>query len=135
MFKCEIKGFEEVESLLKGMKGEQLEAVEKNALKNASPIIKDAIKANLETFKDKGYTVEELTLGNPVKTDEGYKVRIGWKGKHNRYAIVHLNEFGYSKNGKTYHPRGLGKIELAYNNSKNKYMVELKNEIKKGILK
>lgn len=135
MFKCSVSGFDEIQDYLKELTGEELEKVEKNALKNASPIIGDAIKSNLQSFKNEGYTVEELTVGNPLKKENGYRVRIGWKGPHKRYAIVHLNEFGYSKDGKTYHPRGLGQITKAYESSKDEYLSTLKNEIKKGILK
>lgn len=132
-FRCKVDGFDELEKSLKQLGENEIIKLEKKALSTAAPIIKDEIYDALTTFKDLGYTRDELTVGTPIKDNYGVRVRIGWQGPHERYRLVHLNEFGYSKNGKTYKPRGLGKIQKAYITTEPKFIEKVTNTLREEI--
>lgn len=107
------------------------------AVKAGADQVGDAISKELSSVKDKGYsegyTVEELTVGNASKTKQGIISRIGWKGQHKRYAIAHLNEFGYSKNGKTYKQPMFGKVTKAVESSKASYIKVVEETLIEGL--
>lgn len=105
----------------------------KKALKEGAEVVAQSIKNSLETTKDKGYskgyTVEDITVGTPRKTSTGFVCKIGWNGEHSRYRLVHLNEFGYSKGGKTYYPPMLGKVQKGVTDAKDEYVDVVKKTI------
>lgn len=69
------------------------------------------LKTAVSSYRDTGKTVNEITATKPRKSGGGRMIKIGWSGDGNRWKLVHLNEFGYTRFGKTYSPRGLGKIQ------------------------
>lgn len=81
------------------------------------------LRRQLRTFSDgtgysKGYTVDELTISEPLDSSEGRTIKIHWRGKHQRYRIIHLNEWGTIRNP---NPRGKGKIAKAMTLGKQAY--------------
>lgn len=107
----EVKGIEKMMSDIEKQVGEKkMQKLGREALKNASQAFVDEIKREFESFKDKGYSIEEITVSRPKYVNGILTVTIHWKGEHERYRIIHLNEWGTVKNP---NPKGKGKIALA----------------------
>src|SRR5699024_2451515 len=90
-------------------KGKRIERLTSTALENSELVVGNEIQRQLRTFKDKGYTIDEMTISDPF-SEGNPTVRIYWSGPHNRYRIIHLNEWGTIRNP---NPRGKGKIAKA----------------------
>lgn len=100
------------------------------ALKKGAKVFIDQLKLELESFKDTGATIQELTVSEPY-WDKGVRtIKVHWKGPKNRYAIIHLNEFGTIKNP---NPRGKGAIARALKNSERAYGRAVRQAIRSGL--
>ncbi|CAC5658043.1 putative phiSLT protein [Staphylococcus aureus] len=97
----EIKGIPEVLNKLESVYGKQaMQAKSDKALNEASEFFIKALKKEFESFKDTG-------------------------GKN----IIHLNEHGYTRDGKKYTPRGFGVIAKTLAASERKYREIIKKEL------
>lgn len=109
----EIKGIPEVLKKLESVYGKQaMQAKSDRALNKASEFFIKTLKKEFESFKDTGASIEEMTKSKPY-TKVGSQERavlIEWVGPMNRKNIIHLNEHGYTRDGKKYTPRGFGVI-------------------------
>lgn len=77
-----------------------------------------------KSIHDKGHTEEEVVRTNARKVDGVPNVRVGLRGPHNRYAIMHLNEFGFTRKGRRITPRGYGKLQAVVDKSESVYRTE-----------
>ena len=102
-------------------------AVKKAALKAGAAAFKKELISQLSTFKDTGATIEELQFSEPEMVDGELIIKVFWKGPRNRYAIIHLNEFGTIKNPR---PAGKGKIALALRNSEKAYRAAVRGVLR-----
>lgn len=73
-------------------------------------VVVEQMKKNFESFQGAGYSKEEIMRTDARTKNDVEELKIGWNGEHDRWRIVHLNEFGYTKKGKQYTPRGFGVI-------------------------
>lgn len=108
----------------------KMQAVTDRALKAGAKVFVEELKRQLETFKDEGYTVEEVTISEPFTQNGVRTIKVYWKGPKGRFRIIHLNEWGTVKNP---NPRGKGKIALALRNAEKAYREAIKKTIKAGI--
>ena len=92
----------------------------KEALKNAAIIMGDQLEEAVSGYIDTGATVHEIVIGKVGMKNGARTISIGWDGdgKNQRYRLVHLNEFGYTRWGRRYSPSGMGKIKAAFDRSK-----------------
>jgi len=109
--------------------GKRIEGITSAALEKGALVVGMEILRQLRTFKDKGYTIDEMTISDPYK-DGNPTVRIYWKGPHNRYRIIHLNEWGTIKNP---NPRGKGRIAKALEISKKAYGQVIRDELRRNL--
>lgn len=112
-----------INELEKKFDKEQIKSIVDEALLAGSLIFGMELRRQLKTFSDgtgysEGYTLEELTISEPLDKLGNRTITVHWKGKHERYRIIHLNEWGTIKNPK---PRGKGKIAKAMALSKQAY--------------
>lgn len=117
----EIKGMDEVLAKLDQQLGtRKVNAYSKEALTIMGRFLAVQIKNAVASYKDTGATVQEIAVSTPRKKDGTLTVKIGWDGmgSRQRWRLVHLNEFGYTRSGRTYRPRGIGKIQKAYDSNK-----------------
>src|SRR5699024_7682025 len=77
--------------------GKRIERLNSGAVKKGWSVIGIEIIRQIKTFKDKGYTIDEITISDPF-SEGNPTVRIYWSGPHNRYRIIHLNEWGTIRN-------------------------------------
>ncbi|WP_226677201.1 HK97-gp10 family putative phage morphogenesis protein [Mesobacillus jeotgali] len=109
---------------------EALQQVSDKALLAGAEIFVDELKRQFETFKDQGYSLEEITVAGPMWEKGNRIVKIHWRGPHGRYRIIHLNEWGTVKNP---NPPGKGKIALAMRNCEKAYIKAVKDAVRRGI--
>ena len=109
--------------------GKRIERLTSAALEKGALVVGMEILRQLRTFKDKGYTIDEMTISDPF-SDGNPTVRIYWSGPHNRYRIIHLNEWGTIRNP---NPRGKGKIAKALKLSRKAYGQAVRDELRRSI--
>lgn len=79
-----------------------------NALRKGANYFRDTLRQNFALFKDTGASMEEMTLTQPYSVHGSTTtIKLHWRGPHERYRIIHLNEYGTVKNA---NPRGKGTI-------------------------
>lgn len=105
----------------------RMRLIEDAALKAGAEVFKKELVSQFETFKNLGYSIEEMTFTEPYTLNGVRTISVRWKGPHNRYTIIHLNEFGTIRNP---NPRGKGAIARALQNSQNAYRAALRDKIK-----
>lgn len=105
----EVKGVHQMLREIGEQYGEikMLKAQDK-ALNKGAKYFMSVLKANFEVFRDTGASIHEITKTEPYTIHGNTRmVKVHWHGSMNRYAIVHLNEWGTIKNP---NPRGKGAI-------------------------
>ena len=95
-----------------------LEKVNDRALLKGAEIFVAELERQFETFKDKGYSKDEITIADPKWISGKRTVTIHWRGPHDRYRIIHLNEWGTVKNP---NPPGKGKVAKAMRSAESAY--------------
>src|SRR5699024_3353424 len=97
--------------------GKRIERLTSAALEKGALVVGMEILWQLRTFSDKDHIIDEMTIFDPY-SDDNPTVSIYWSGPHHRYRIIHLNEWGTTRNP---NPRGKGKIAKALNLSRKAY--------------
>jgi len=107
--------------------------VSKEALNIAGRYMAVQLKSAVSSYRDTGATVNEIVVGKSKMVGGVRKISIGWAGdgSKQRWRLVHLNEFGYTRFGRSYNPRGFGKIQQAYKQSQNPMKALEKHELEK----
>lgn len=100
------------------------------ALREGARAFKTELVSNFQSFRDRGHSINEMVISKPMTLNGVRTVVIYWSGPKNRYAIIHLNEFGTIKNPD---PRGKGAIERALRTAQDTYLSIVKREIERGI--
>lgn len=107
-----------------------MEARSTKALLVASPQIERAIRTNLTPYKVTGNTLKEMKLGAPKPLASGrMRAQIYWEGPTARYKLIHLNEWGTTRNP---NPRAKGQIALALKTALPAYKAALKRVLEEG---
>lgn len=130
----EIKGMDEVLAKLDQQLGtRKVNAYSKEALTIMGRYLAVQIKNAVASYRDTGATVQEIVVSTPRKKDGTLTLKLGWDGagSKQRWRLVHLNEFGYTRSGHTYRPRGIGKIQKAYDSNKVKAKELGQNQLRK----
>lgn len=132
-----IKGVTELERKLDNMMGDrEANKVIYPVLQSASANVLSKLKTDMLVFKDTGATINEVIAQNPRMDTHGVRtVKIGWSdtGAKQRWRMVHLNEYGYTRYGRRYTPRGFGVIGRSVESSIPQYEKELIKGIKKWL--
>lgn len=130
----DIKGLDEIVNKLNTKFSERrVNQFVNSALTVAGRYAATDIKNAVGSYRDTGATVNEITAGKARLRGGVRNIRIGWSGdgSKQRWRLVHLNEFGYTRNGRTYTPRGSGKIRAAYDNMQPKIKELEAHELRK----
>lgn len=125
--KIDIEGADETIAALERKFGKSgINKVVDKALLAGAEVIKRELERNFESFRDTGASKDEITISDPMTLQGKRTVLIYWKGPKNRWAIIHLNEWGtiYNPN-----PRGKGAIERALRAGEAEYMRVIAREI------
>lgn len=114
----EVKGVEKlIKQLERKFGATKMREIEDDALNNGADLIVKSLKHNFESFKDTGASIDEIVKTKPYSKGSSYAraIMIKWEGPMNRKNIIHLNEHGYTRDGKKYTPRGFGVIAKTLN--------------------
>lgn len=126
-----IRGNSQLLREIQSRLGEQrTQQISDRALLAGARVFVEELKRQFATFKDQGYSLEEITISEPTGKAGQRTVKIHWRGPHNRYRIIHLNEWGTVNNP---NPRGKGAIVKAMRNAENAYREAVKRELRRGI--
>lgn len=107
----------------------RIDSIVDEALTNGALVFGMELRRQLATFKDQGYTLDEMTISPPDANSYGHRsIKIYWRGRHNRYRIIHLNEWGTIRNP---NPRGKGKIAKAIALSQKSYGKAVRDTIRR----
>ena len=100
-----LKGFDDVLRNVEARLGEPAVRRKVNrVLKETVEEFEPTFKRAMAVYADTGKTAGAVVHGNVTGTASGVPmVKLGFKSP--RWTLIHLNEFGYAKNG---HPRGFG---------------------------
>jgi hypothetical protein len=109
---------------------EKMDEISDQALMRGAEVFVEELKNQFESFKDEGYSIEEIQVSTPESINGIRTVKVHWRGPHNRYRIIHLNEFGTVKNP---NPKGKGAIARAMMNAENAYRKAIKDSVMEGL--
>lgn len=124
-----LKGFDDILRNIETRLGEPVVRRKVNkALKETVEEFESTFKRAMAVYADTGKTVGAVVHGNVTGTASGVPmVKLGFESP--RWTLIHLNEFGYAKNG---HPRGFGIMRRFFEGSepvfKSKVGMKLKQE-------
>lgn len=122
----ELKGVDEVLNKLEEQLGERKRnRVVNQTLNDAGEEFKEKFAAGLATYRDTGASYNEVTRSRSSRRGGTFSLRVGLRGPMNRYALLHLNEFGYVRWGRRYSPRGMGVIRQVIDSEGQKYIVDV----------
>ncbi|MGY3766943.1 hypothetical protein ACWOAH_10490 [Vagococcus vulneris] len=109
--------------------------IQNQAINKGAEIVAEDISQAFNKFVGTKYstgaTRNEVTLQKARKINNTRAASIGWSGPKERYRLIHLNEFGYTRKGKKYRPRMVGTIEQTMTSSQGKYLDTVYKELKK----
>lgn len=134
MSDVEIKGVQEtLKNLEKKLGSRKIRAITKEAVDAGAKQVEKILQKDMLVFKDKGYTIDEVVKTEAIFRNNQVNAKIGWNGPHERYRIIHLNEWGYTRNGKQIRPRGFGVITKSLKDSEPLYFNTVAEEVKKNL--
>lgn len=130
----EIQGMEGLLRVITEMhSGNKAKRIRKEALNAGGNLAVNQLKKNFESFQDKGYSRDEIVRSDARTKNDVEELKIGWNGEHGRWRLIHLNEFGYSRKGKQYTPKGFGVIGKTIMETKDEYAKTVREELKKSL--
>lgn len=126
-----VTGLNELLGDLEKRLGKQnMQKVSDRALMEGAKVFVAELKSQFEGFKDQGYSIEEITIAVPVWEGGKRIVKIHWRGPHERYRIIHLNEWGTVNNP---NPPGKGAIAQTMRNCEKAYLRAVEHAVRMGI--
>ncbi|PTO36882.1 hypothetical protein C6P52_13280 [Enterococcus mundtii] len=134
MANVEMKGVQETIDALENKFGEKkTKTLIKKAINTGAEKVERKLQTDMLVFKDKGYTIDEVVRKNAAYKNHKAQAEIGWNGPHQRYRLIHLNEWGYTRNGRQIKPRGFGVITKSLKNSEPVYFETVASEVKRNL--
>ena len=129
-----ITGIEELEKAIERMySGSKAKRIKKEALNAGGDLIVENLKKNFESFQDTGYSKDDIVRTQARSRGDTEELSIGWSGEHGRWRLVHLNEFGYTRRGKQYTPKGFGAIDKTRKESKEGFIQTVAGKLRAGL--
>ncbi|MCG3401691.1 hypothetical protein K0017_05075 [Staphylococcus massiliensis] len=124
----EIENFHQMMNQIRSKYGEaQLQTAQDKALRAGSSYFVSVMKRNFQVFRDTGASIGEITVTEPHYIHGNVRmVKVHWKGPMNRYAIIHINEYGSVKNPT---PRGKGAIARTMYTTEQPYKQIIKKSL------
>ena len=109
----------------------RVDSASDRALTAGALVFSMELRRQLQTFRDTGATIDELTIAAPSSGEIGTRhVKVYWRGPKSRYRIIHLNEWGSIRNP---NPRGKHKIAKAMANSRRAYGQAIRDSLRRDL--
>ncbi|EKF51719.1 HK97 gp10 family phage protein [Lactococcus garvieae] len=117
-------GFDEViANLERKLSPARVQRVVNKSLRNTA----DVAVNELKSVQGAGETASGVTHGNVSRATGVPIIKIGNKGKH--WRLVHLNEFGYTRNGKTFSGARQGALRRFAQSQEQKFPEIVRKEL------
>jgi len=127
-----IKGIKELEKQINAeLTSRKASTAINNAVNKGGDTVVDELKREFSKFANTGASRDEIVRSNARSSNDIRGLKVGWEGPKDRWRLIHLNEFGYSKAGKQFRPKGMGTIVRTTESSKEKYFNTVFKEMKK----
>ena len=131
MSNVEFQGVTEtIQALEKKLGTNKIRKVTRDAIDEGASDVEEQLKWALLTFKDTGATVDEVVRSLASYKNYNAEAEIGWNGPKQRYRLIHLNEWGYTRNGRQIKPRGFGVITKSLKSSEKIYLNAVARELR-----
>ena len=124
---------ETIQALEKKLGTKKIRKVTRDAIDEGASDVEEQLKWALLTFKDTGATVDEVVRSLASYKNYNAEAEIGWNGPKQRYRLIHLNEWGYTRNGRQIKPRGFGVITKSLKFSEKIYLNAVARELRNNI--
>lgn len=121
---------ETIQALEKKLGTKKIRKVTRDAIDEGASDVEEQLKWALLTFKDTGATVDEVVRSLASYKNYNAEAEIGWNGPKQRYRLIHLNEWGYTRNGRQIKPRGFGVITKSLKFSEKIYLNAVARELR-----
>ena len=126
MNSVEVKGVNEtLKAMEKRLGDKKVRSIARKAINTGAEKVEKRLQSDMLVFKDTGYTIDEVVRKNATYRNYKAEAEIGWNGPHQRYRIIHLNEWGYT--------RGFGVITKSLKNSEPVYFETVASEVKRNL--
>lgn len=130
-----IKGVKEIEKAINekvsGTKAKRIKRQAVNA--GAGAMVKRVERAYRKTEGEhrKGFTADEVMHSDARTKNDIVEAKVGWNGPHDRWRLIHLEEWGYVRSGKQYKPPSYGVLEKVLEESDTAYANAVGRELVK----
>lgn len=126
-----VTGTEEILKNLEAKLGQaRANRIVNKALRESAKEIYDDVKSAAASYMDTGATHDEVVMSGIKGAKKGVKtIEVGFNGPKKRYALVHLNEFGYTRYGKFQRPRGMGKLQAVVTKTESSIVPKMQAEL------
>ena len=121
---------ETIQALEKKLGTKKIRKVTRDAIDEGASDVEEQLKWALLTFKDTVATVDEVVRSLASYKNYNAEAEIGWNGPKQRYRLIHLNEWGYTRNGRQIKPRGFGVITKSLKSSEKIYLNAVARELR-----
>lgn len=133
-FEFELVGTKETLAKIEKTLGKsKVRTITRKAVNAGTTQVRKNLEKDMEVFRDTGATIDEVVQQNARVINDNVESAIGWNGPKQRSKIIHLSEFGYTKDGKQIRPRGFGVITKSINRSEKDYFETVATEVKKQL--
>lgn len=127
-----IEGIEDLQKAITELySGAKAKKIIKEALNAGGDVVVEHLKESFQSFKDTGYSQDEIMRSDAKSKNDIETLHVGWNGPHNRWRLIHLNEFGYTKMGKQYTPKGFGAIDKTIQEAAGDYEREIEGRLRR----
>lgn len=134
--KSKVDISEVVKAIDKELKGYQSARIQNDAINAGAKKVAENTSKAFAKFKGTKYstgaTAEEVVVQRSRKIQYGRMAKVGWNGPKDRHRLIHLNEWGYTREGKTYRPRMMGVVQKSLDQSEKEYFDIVWKELQKG---
>lgn len=134
MNNVELTGVNEtLRALEKTLGTSKVRKITREAVDKGADDVEEQMKWAMLSFKDTGATINEVVRKKAAYRNENTEAQIGWNGPKQRYRLIHLNEWGYTRNGRQIKPRGFGVITKSLKSSEKLYINAVARELKNNL--
>lgn len=128
-----VKGIKELEKQINNeLTSRKASTAINKAVNKGGDTVVEELKREFDKFSNTGASRDEIVRSDARNSNNVRGLKVGWEGPKDRWRLIHLNEFGYSKAGKQFRPKGMGTIVRTTENSKGKYFNTVFEEMKKN---
>ncbi|EUJ33523.1 gp9 protein [Listeria floridensis FSL S10-1187] len=122
-----------IRSLEKQFGHAKLNKITTQALLKGGEVVQQEMKSAFNEWADTGASRDEIVISVPRRQQGVKRLKLGWNGSKNRWRLIHLNEFGYTKVGRRISPAGIGTIRRTIKATEEVYETAVEQELRRNL--